>query len=130
MAVCKKIRKINRQVCIGGMNKRIEIQARAITPPDFDVTTDYDEEFTEVRTVWSNVVTVTGVQLFDGTGIVRNITHFFYIRYFPNVTFENWILFDSEYYDIIDVEDLDHDKRFYRIRASKRGISTNDANLA
>ncbi len=130
MAVCQPIRKKNRQVCIGAMNHLIDIQARALTPPAFDVTTDYDEEFTDVKRVWANVVTVTGVQLFDNTGIIRNVTHFFYFRFIPEITFQNWVILENEYYDIIDVEDLDHDKRFYRIRASKRGFILNEANLA
>jgi len=130
MAVCAPIKKNNRSVCVGAMNKKIEIEARAITPPTFSINTDYNEDFTLVKTVWANIVTVSGMTTFDGTNVERVVTHFFYFRYIPNITFENWIKFRDEYYDIIRVEDLDNDNKFYLAKASKRGTINNQANLA
>ena len=129
MAICKKIRRTLTKVCTGALNKKIQIQIRAITPPAGE-SVDYSEEFTELITTWAMIDTPTGTEVFDSTNTVKTVTHDFYIRYIPNITFEEWILYDNKYYDILMVEDFQEDKQYYRLRCNLRGDETKPVNWA
>jgi len=130
MSKCIPIINKKKEVCIGAMNKRIIIQIRTITPPELGGV-DCGELITDRRKVWAFIRTVKGETLFNNTSIQRVMTHEFYIRYFSDVTFEkNWIEYKNEYYDIIDVENINLENKYYLISANRRGIKSNKANLA
>ena len=130
MAICDKIVKKNRGICIGALNKLIIIQTRAITSPIAGSNTNFTESFTNLKTVWALINTVSGETLFDGTGIERVVTHVFFIRKLANVSIEHWIKYNSEYYDILNVENFDEDGLFLKINTAKRGTTSNSANYA
>jgi len=129
MATCKKLRRTLTKVCTGALNKRIQIQTRHIKPPVGN-SVDYTEEFTNIITTWAMLETVTGVTIFDDTNVEQVVTHDFYIRYIPNVTFEKWILFDEKYYDILRVENYQENNLYYRIRTNVRGRKEIPVNVA
>lgn len=129
MAICKKLRRTLTKVCTGSLNKRIQIQTRHIKPPIGD-SVDYTEEFTNIITVWAMLETVTGITIFDDTNVEQIVTHDFYIRYIPNVTFEKWILFDEQYYDIIRVENFQENNLYCLIRTNVRGRKEIPVNVA
>ena len=134
MATCGKIHRKKRRLCIGSMDEQITLEVRSIQSPwvssvDADGV-DLGESFTNQRLVWAAVNTTRGWQTFDGTNIANAVTHLFYIRYIPNVTFEDWILYKGERYDIVDVENLDERNEFYVLRANKRGDDTIEVNKA
>ncbi len=129
MPKCIKIRRKKREVCIGDMRDSIIVQTRVITPPAAGGV-DFTEVFTADATVWALVETKTGTEVFDGTNIKGIATHFFYIRFVANMTFENWVKYKLKEYDILDVQNLEERDEFYLLRCSLRGTTNNLSNLA
>jgi SPP1 family predicted phage head-tail adaptor len=111
------------------MSERIDIATRAITAP-IDGSVDFSENFTVDETVWAMVETKNGVEVFDGVGITGIATHFFYIRYIPDVTFEKWITFKNKKFNILDVQNLEERDEFYLLRCTLRGDETLQANFS
>lgn len=129
MAQCTAKERKTTRVCIGSLNQRIELEIRTLTPnSDNDV--DYDEIFTQLKTVWSMVETVTGKTMFDKSNIERVVTHNFYIRFIADVTFENWIKYKSQYFDILNVENFSERDSFYKLTTAIRGDDTKPVNWA
>lgn len=129
MADCvAKVQK-SKTVCIGSLNKKIIVQTRSIAPP-MGGSVDYTLDFIDYKTVWALVETKQGSTTFDETNTEKVWSHDFYIRYIPNVTFENWVTYNSKYYDIISVENLNMDDRFYRLKCNIRGITAFKVNEA
>lgn len=126
---CKSIRRKNRKVCIGDLNKLITLQSRAITPPDFG-DPDFDETFTDGDDVWAAVNTVDGKTFFDGVNTDVNITHEFYIRYDATVTAETWVEMDDRRFDILRTNDLDERQDFMQLICVERGANTIEATKA
>lgn len=131
MAICKKIRRTNEVICSGSLNRLITIQVRDLKAPIGD-SVDYGEEFTTLKNVWAMIETVANETFFDNTNTERIITHNFYIRYISDVeiTSENWIKYNSQYYDIVDVKNIDYNDRFMQLRANKRGQDSLPVNWA
>jgi head-tail adaptor len=133
MAICKKIRRVDKRICIGAMNRKIILQVRTLTPPDQDGV-DFNEVFTEPKTVWANIVTVNGIILFDNTNTAREISHDLYIRYIANLSAQSWVTLVSkdstsdQYLDIIQVENLNEENKFLRLRCSLRGSTAKPVN--
>lgn len=126
---CKKIKRSNRKVCIGGMNELIELNTRSLTVPEIN-SVDFGETFVITNSVYAMIETKIGASVFDQSNIERIVTHFFYIRYDANVTAETWINFRSDLYDIVDVEDLDARQEFMLLRCVLRGLDTIETNFA
>ena len=129
MPKCISIKKPLRSVCIGDMRDKVTLQTRTITPPAKGGT-DFTEVFNADNVVWAMVETREGKEIFDGTNLKGVATHYIYIRYIPNTTFEAWVKFNSKYYNIIDVQDLDERHEFYLLRCSERGTTSNLSNYA
>lgn len=135
MAVCTKIRRKKKQVCIGSMNKKMIVNLREIQPPSQN-SVDFNELFTPEKEVWGMVETVSGVTIFDDTNIEHAITHNVYIRYISNMTPEKWLKLlsvnggNDVYLNIIRVENFGELNQFYRIFCTLRGKDTLAANLA
>lgn len=127
MPKCSTIQRKKRKICIGDMDEQIVLQSRNITPPATDGV-DFSETFTGKATVWAMVNTVSGQTLFDGTGTERDITHEIGIRFLSGVTAEDWVLFNDERIDIVDVQDLEERHEFMLLKCSNRGTTANAAN--
>lgn len=127
MAKCSRKQLEKKAVCIGDMREKIQVQIRSITAPTTDGV-DYGESFISLKTVWALVETTRGETIFDGTNVERDVTHRFYIRYLPDVTFEDWIIYKGNYYDIIDVENLQELNDFLLIRVNVRGTTSKEVN--
>lgn len=127
MPQCIKIKKKKRTVCVGDLRDEITIQSRAITAPAADGV-NFSETFTGLATVWAAINSVNGKTAFDNTGTEFDVTHDIYIRYLTGVTAEAWVLFGSERYDIINVEDLDNRGTFMLLKCTNRGTTANVAN--
>lgn len=129
MPKCSTIKGKNRSVCVGDLNKRITIKDRTLKGATLNNRVS-SENFSDDVTVWAMIQTTRGDQFFDGTSLRTAVTHYFYIRYRDNVTSENFIFFNEDSYDILDVEDLDENESFLKISARKRGtedIKVNEA---
>ena len=126
MAVCKKIRRISKRICIGALRRKIVLNTRSITAP-VGGSVDFTESFTEPKEVWAYIDTKSGTEIFDETNTVKAISHDVYIRYTPSITPEKWVKLTSinsgidDYLDILQVENLNEENRFYRLRCTMRG---------
>lgn len=129
MPKCVKIQKKIKGVCVGDLSTKITLCTRTISAPALS-SVDYGETFTEVKTLYALVDTTRGLQTFDGVNITNPYSHLFYIRYDASVTFEYWIKYNSEYFRIIDVENLNEENRFLLMRCTKRGSTAINANLS
>lgn len=121
-----KIRIKKRQVCIGDLDKEIELQDRDIVPPVFG-SPDFDENFTTNATVWAGIKTVDGKTFFDGVNTETVITHNIFIRFDATVTSETWILFDSRRFDILKVENFEERGEFMLLTCVDRGLANTAA---
>jgi head-tail adaptor len=128
MAKCVKIFGKKRKVCIGNLDRIVKVNSRVIKAPVSDV--DYSEVFTEIIEMHANIETVSGVTIFDSTNTERDITHFIYIRFFTGITPENWLIFNNEYYDIFDQQNLEERDEFFLLKCNKRGSVTKPVNEA
>lgn len=128
MACITKTRRI-RRICAGSLDKLIEIKARKIKAPNAD-TVDYGLEFSDLQKVWAMLETVPNVAIFDGTNTERTVSHLWYIRYIPGITFENWLKFKEQYFDIVTVENFEERDEFYLLRCNVRGDATKPANFS
>lgn len=129
MPSCVKLRRKRRQVCIGDLDELITLQDRKITPSSTGV--DAGETFTDTNpAIWAMVETVSGETIFDNTNTERDVTHRFTIRFIDGITAETWISFDGDRIDILNVEDYEERHEFLLLRASNRGVDTNEANRA
>jgi len=136
MAKCAKTIRQSKRVCIGALNRQIGVYFRDITTPTSG-SVDFGENFSGEKIVWSLVNTTSGKKMFDDTNIERNVTHQIYIRYLADMTPERWVrLFSvnsiepNVYLDILDVQNLNEENRFYLLNCSIRGKDSVSVNWA
>lgn len=129
MPNCIQIQKPLKKVCTGDMRDRLTIQVRAITPPG-DGGVDFTETFNQDKVVWALCQTKQGVEIFDGTGLKDVATHYFYIRYISILTKEGYVIFNGNYYTILDVQNLDERSEYQLLRCCLRGTTGNPVNQA
>jgi head-tail adaptor len=125
---CVKLQGTKTQSCSGDLFERITIYTRAITPPPLDGV-DFTETFVQQYIVWATISTKNGEAVFDGTNTNASITNFI-IRYIPGITFENWIDFRGDRYDILAVNNFEEKGLFYSIDTNKRGDNALPVNSA
>ncbi len=123
MPSCVKLMKKKEQACIASMDHRIDIFFREITPP-IDDSVDFDEKFINQRTVWASLDTRRGVEFFDDNNIMQRTTHRFIMRFIPNVTFTDFIVFKTIRYRLESVENLQEEDTFYQLDCVVRGTET------
>lgn len=129
MVDCKKIRGRKRDVCLGAMRDQVELDTREIKPPSLGGV-DFTELFTPIETVSAYIETVRGKTIFDESNTERDVTHKIYIRFVPFITAQTWLKFDSKFYDILDVENLEERNDFLLLRCAVRGSDTVATNFA
>lgn len=120
-------------MCIGDMDMPITILSRTLKSTGvLDV--DYTESFERVADMWAALQTVKGVESFNGVGhnTEGQVTHKFYIRNIEDcgVTSENWVQCGSDYFRIMDVENLDGRDEFIVLSCVKHGSKDLEANHA
>lgn len=126
---CNKITIANASVCVGDMKNRIEIYVRGLTP-SVDNSVDFSEGFTLLATVWAGIKINSGISLFDNSNLISKseVSHQFFIRYRSDITQENYIKFDGNYFDIVSVQPASTEKRILIINAKLRGQASNAVN--
>lgn len=137
MGKCVKIVRKIKRVCVGSLNKKIIIEAREIGTPGGG-TSLYKESFTPIKTVWAMIETVKGLMMFDSTNIARDVSHRIYIRYDKtlSMTAERWITLpstdgtDDVKIDVLRVENINEENRFFLLSCAFRGKSDQQSNFA
>jgi len=128
MPRCITIKKPKQGICVGDMRDRVTVYVRTATPSRTNGV-DLSEVLSSAVTVWAAVTTKEGKEIFDGTNLKGVATHWIYIRYLSGLTAEKWVEYNGEYYDIIDVQNLDERGDFMLLRCSVRGTTSNPVNL-
>lgn len=135
MAVCKKIRRVDKRICIGAMNRKIALNKRTLTVPS-GADVDFNEVFSDPITVWANVRTVSGVIVFDSTNTAREVSHEVDIRYRADLTAETWIKLLAinstvdVYLYVIQLENLNEENKYMRLRCTLRGDIAKPVNFS
>ncbi len=135
MAECTKIRRKSERVCIGSLNRKILLLSRSIATPKGG-SINFGETFTLSSTVWADIKTKNGTQIFDDVNVDRSHTHDVFIRYIEGLTSETWITLPSVTggknvrLDILEIINLQEENRFMKLVCSLIGDDTKAANSA
>lgn len=106
---------------IGDMRDPIIIWDRNINSPKFD-TQSHTQEYTNDRTRFAKVETVSGKEIFQGTELLGVKTHEFTIRKEDLVvTSENIIEFDGNYIAILRVNNFEERGTFLLMECGEKG---------
>ena len=132
MAQCIKLQRKKTQLCIGSMDRKIDIYTRSLTAPSNPTGSlvDYGETFTLVARVWAMIDTPKGQTIFDEIGTEKIISDIFSIRYRDGITSENWIVYNNNRYDIVTVENYEQNKLALRLSCIIRGSADKEASKA
>lgn len=130
---CEKIVIKKRGICIGDLNKKIILHTRDIDSPDTPLDFDYDQVLTTKEIIWAAIQTVSGqlgsgIAIFDGSELIGNASHLVYIRYNKNITSENFMEFESNYYRILRIENMDQNNTIMKMYCNIRGTVNNEVN--
>lgn len=93
-------------ISIGELRKRVAIQTYTETESG---TYKTSKVWVTVVTVFGQLSPVSGLTAIDTMQIGQKVTHKVYIRFYPNVTSENWLLIEGRRFRIrtvINIEEL------------------------
>lgn len=127
MPVCEKITGKKRLVCAGEMNRLItifdkDIQGKAIDNWDYKLT-PFAEVFAMIQTTKGNEI-LGGLERPTYGSNVESVgiqNSYFYIRYLDGIQSHFTILYNENFYKILEIENLDDRNEFLLIRCAKRG---------
>jgi len=125
MARCKIIGNTKRRICVGSLDKRIDIIYRGIVPNDISYTMD----LTDKTNIPASVRTKTKTATFDGINVETTLTHLFRIRYGISVEKNNTIKFNGKCFRVTGIENIDGMNRFQEIETTERGDSTKEGSF-
>jgi hypothetical protein len=114
----------SKTICRRELNKVAKIQKREVGNGGIG---NYSakEVFTDYLTIYCKASTIKGSSKFSGVGIDERATHKFYTTWLPglkSVEVANYfILFDSRYFEIIEVTNFDEGDDYAVIVAAERG---------
>lgn len=115
MAVCRKIRAVKRQICIGDLRKKININTRAIVPPVDGDFTQHGQNYTIRSSPHAMVKTLNGIDTFDGVEISGVDAIAVWIRFDATVTGEDFVRFGTKNYSVRSAENLDQRGEFTKL---------------
>lgn len=129
MPACTAIRGKRSKICAGDLFEPIDIFSRALTPPlnvfsdEFKAT----EDFTLVASVRAMIQTPSGETVFDEIGVERDVSTIFNIRFLAGLTSENWIVFESNRYDILKIINFQKFSLFLSVFCALAGDQAKEA---
>lgn len=135
MAQCRRKRISHVRLCSPDLDKFVQVQCRQLLPLRPGQSNPV-VDFVDVKGVWAGVETLRGTTRFNrvnvgASGLVRDATHLFNIRYDPDlVTLErekHFIRFDSRLFKVLEVNRNNEDPYFLIIQCVERGDEAADA---
>jgi SPP1 family predicted phage head-tail adaptor len=133
MTECVNIKLPKPKICIADLNKRVQILKRAIVAPIGEsvymntAPLESTFNFQVIATVWAAIKTIKGDAILDSVATNDLPTHWFFMRYRTNVTLDNWLLYQSEYYRVQQVMNLDEYNTILQIKTVKTGSTAKQA---
>lgn len=113
-----------KKICPSDFKHKILIQSRELLPDNTSV--DFHLNFIDGVNAWASIQTTRGREYVGQVNTETGNTHIFIMRYIPNITSQHWILYKEKRYDVADVENIDENNRYLRLRCNERG--TKDLN--
>lgn len=122
-----------KQLAIGDLKHRVQIQVRNLQAPGFEGV-DFDLEHKPsggLADVWARVEPVAGRVMFNGISNEDvQITHMVYMRFREDVTSESRLLFKGTRLYIANVQNYNNEKRFLALSCTELGpVSTQATKL-
>lgn len=118
------------RACVGSMRYRIVLQTADLTPSSGS-SVDVTETFVDIATVWANIQMPYPYADWNqvavpGDGVFKS-THDFIIRHRTDVVANDVVVWDGNYYHILQVEIYEPEKRFIRLKTAKGGSTSKTA---
>ena len=129
MSICVKIKGKKSALCIGDLDRKVTIRSRNIQAPQSG-SVDFSEQFANTHIVWALIQTTRGSEIFNGVELQNPVTHLIYIRFITGLTQESWVEFNSNKYDVVDLQDIDERNEWMLLRCIKKGDESLKANFA
>ena len=122
---CNSIKKNINKVCASDLDKRISIQTSSIVANNKPGGLA-SVGFLTIATVWSMIKTSPNIQFIDGVNVENGINTDFYIRYNSSINFEQklWIEYAGNRFQIANVDNINKDNKFIRLRSIEKGSSS------
>jgi SPP1 family predicted phage head-tail adaptor len=102
--------------CADKLNKRIVIESKTQTPDDYGGNTVAWATF---ATVWAQIKPIKWLERFHSEKLENEVTHKIVIRYKTGIKANMRILYDSRYFQITGITDIDEAKRYIEILAQE-----------
>lgn len=126
MSCNRKIRRKPDLICASDLKNKVKLITRKIETANVSFT----ENFTDFKSIYARIDTISGYQPFNGVNIEDAPSHIFYIRYLSDIEINYTFEYKSNYFHIIDIENLNEENRFMKITVKKAGNKSNEANWA
>ena len=129
MAKCQKIQRKKRSACVGDLRDEVILWDRDIKAPVFG-SAEQTQTYSNNQTVWASVNTVRGKEIFNGTQLVGVKTHNILIRFDDSreITEENVVEFKGNYYDVLEVQNLEERDEWLELSCGVLGDKTQENN--
>jgi len=110
---------LKRCMAASAMNRRIIIQQLG-TPSIITTDNGFDiENWVSYTTVWAAPVNLSGREYFAAMAVQAEKTTEFVVRYKAGITTDMRISFNSKYFNIISIDDVDYGHAFMVLRATE-----------
>lgn len=114
----------SKTICRRELNKTAKIQKRELSGGGIG-SFSAKETFTDYLSIYCKVKTIKGSTKFSGVSVDDRATHAFYTTWatlLKNVEVSNYfVFFDSRYFEIIDIANVDEDDDYAIIITAERG---------
>jgi SPP1 family predicted phage head-tail adaptor len=122
---CTSFKRNTNKVCIGDLNRRIEIQTSYISP-DNSPNSVATATFTTIATVWAMIKTNPTNSFIDGVNTIGGFNTDFYIRYSSSIDFEQqlWVLYDGNRFKITGINNIDKQDNIVNLRSTEAGSAS------
>lgn len=108
---------------IGKLRHRITLQTLSEVPnADYGI----ERTYTDVKALWALIDPLKGTVYFDTKQIEEGITHRIYIRNYPELTTEHWILHETRRFRIRSVRDIMERDRYIELLCEETFDTSDD----
>ena len=102
---------------IGRLNKRVDIMGYVTSKDEMGQS---KQSLQKLATVWADIKPMRGSELYEVGRLQSKMTHRIYIRYLPDVTTSNWIVYNGKRFNIVSVVNPDYENKYLEIYAEYR----------
>lgn len=120
---CKSTKQFKKtKICSKDLRHRVLIQYRE-TAGTNNLNSDPEPTFTDIGNYWAAIKTTPSRESFNDVNQGSAATTDFYLRYTESIDiFKNlWIIFRDRRFEVLNADDMEEDRLFYRFRAIDKG---------